>query len=349
MQPSRRSSTRYFTRRREEGKPLPDLVVIDGGKGQLTAALEAAGNLGVEGPAFISLAKREERCFFPGRRRACALRDGAPLSACSSGFVMKPTGSASPTAGTGGGRAPSRRSCSTFPASVPPGDPPAGALRQPGGCQVGDRAGSWPPCPGSPPGWRSGSSPTLKEELRGRRPVAYFPPMSRAFVKEDSEEVPERYELPPRSDPGYPAAAAWVLLEGANRGDNLGAGPGSASAGATRALPRSGKPTSSGILPRAQRRPDGDARGALPPRLIPPTFPAHGLVSRMFPLRRPGGPEGLLDRQPLRPSTLAGPLSRSAVDRVLARAEVRRRQEMWRYRPFLPLMDDEQAVSSGRG
>jgi len=47
--------------------------------------------------------------------------------------------------------------------------------------------------------------------------------MSRAFVKEDSEEVPERYELPPRTDPGYPAAAAWVLLEGANRGDTLGA------------------------------------------------------------------------------------------------------------------------------
>lgn len=47
--------------------------------------------------------------------------------------------------------------------------------------------------------------------------------MSRAFVKEDHEEVPERYELPPRSDPGYDAAAAWALLEGANRGDSLGA------------------------------------------------------------------------------------------------------------------------------
>ncbi len=47
--------------------------------------------------------------------------------------------------------------------------------------------------------------------------------MSRAFVKEDHEEVPERYELPPRDDPGYDQAAAWVLLEGANRGDSLGA------------------------------------------------------------------------------------------------------------------------------
>lgn len=47
--------------------------------------------------------------------------------------------------------------------------------------------------------------------------------MSRAFVKEDPEEVPSRYELPPRTDPGYDAAAAWVLLEGANQGDTLGA------------------------------------------------------------------------------------------------------------------------------
>lgn len=47
--------------------------------------------------------------------------------------------------------------------------------------------------------------------------------MSRAFVREDREEPPERYELPPRDDPAYPDAAAWALLEGANRGDSLGA------------------------------------------------------------------------------------------------------------------------------
>jgi hypothetical protein len=47
--------------------------------------------------------------------------------------------------------------------------------------------------------------------------------MSRAFVREDHDEVPARYELPPRDDPGYPQAAAWALLEGANRGNSLGA------------------------------------------------------------------------------------------------------------------------------
>lgn len=47
--------------------------------------------------------------------------------------------------------------------------------------------------------------------------------MSRAFVKEDPEEVPARYDLPPAGDPSYPLAAAWALLEGANRGDSFGA------------------------------------------------------------------------------------------------------------------------------
>lgn len=47
--------------------------------------------------------------------------------------------------------------------------------------------------------------------------------MSRAFVREDHDEVPERFELPPRDDPSYAQAAAWALLEGANRGNSLGA------------------------------------------------------------------------------------------------------------------------------
>jgi hypothetical protein len=47
--------------------------------------------------------------------------------------------------------------------------------------------------------------------------------MSRAFVREDAEEPPARYELPARDDPAFDQAAAWALLEGANRGDSLGA------------------------------------------------------------------------------------------------------------------------------
>lgn len=58
--------TRFLGRRRAEGRPLPDLLVIDGGKGQLNAALDAARSLGVEMP-IVSLAKREEEVFLPGR------------------------------------------------------------------------------------------------------------------------------------------------------------------------------------------------------------------------------------------------------------------------------------------
>ena len=69
--------TRYFTRRREQQEPLPDLVVIDGGKGQLNAALEAADQLGLSLP-FVSLAKREEEVFLPGRSDSLRLPRRSP-------------------------------------------------------------------------------------------------------------------------------------------------------------------------------------------------------------------------------------------------------------------------------
>jgi excinuclease ABC subunit C len=72
---------RYFRRRVDEGKPLPDLVVIDGGKGQLNAAWEALRELGLGEHPLVSLAKREEEIFVVGRaeslrlsRRSAALR-----------------------------------------------------------------------------------------------------------------------------------------------------------------------------------------------------------------------------------------------------------------------------------
>ncbi|MBP9899024.1 MAG: excinuclease ABC subunit UvrC [Gemmatimonadales bacterium] len=59
--------TRYFTRRLEEGKPLPDLVVIDGGKGQLGAAQDALRALGLDHMPLASLAKRDEEIYLPGQ------------------------------------------------------------------------------------------------------------------------------------------------------------------------------------------------------------------------------------------------------------------------------------------
>jgi len=57
---------RRYARARDDGRPLPDLIVIDGGKGQLSAALGALDRIGVD-VAAASLAKREEQVFVPGR------------------------------------------------------------------------------------------------------------------------------------------------------------------------------------------------------------------------------------------------------------------------------------------
>jgi excinuclease ABC subunit C len=70
--------TRFLTRRQEEQKPLPDLIVIDGGKGQLSAAVEAASGLGVTAIPVISLAKKEEEVFLPGRQESVRLPRRSP-------------------------------------------------------------------------------------------------------------------------------------------------------------------------------------------------------------------------------------------------------------------------------
>ena len=58
---------RRYKRMIEEGKPLPKLVVIDGGKGQLSSAVEALHELGIYGRMpIIGIAKRLEEIYFPG-------------------------------------------------------------------------------------------------------------------------------------------------------------------------------------------------------------------------------------------------------------------------------------------
>lgn len=59
--------TRRYTRLVEEGQELPQLVIIDGGKGQLNAATEALSKLNLLGKiTIIGLAKRLEEIFYPG-------------------------------------------------------------------------------------------------------------------------------------------------------------------------------------------------------------------------------------------------------------------------------------------
>lgn len=57
---------RHFTRLVEEGGVTPDLIVIDGGKGQLSSAVEILQRLNFGGTPIIGLAKRLEEVFFPG-------------------------------------------------------------------------------------------------------------------------------------------------------------------------------------------------------------------------------------------------------------------------------------------
>ena len=59
--------TRRYTRLVNEGKELPQLIVVDGGKGQLSAAVEALEAMGLRGTiAVAGIAKRLEEIYFPG-------------------------------------------------------------------------------------------------------------------------------------------------------------------------------------------------------------------------------------------------------------------------------------------
>lgn len=59
--------TRRYTRLMSEDKELPQLVVVDGGKGQLSAAVEALDEMGLRGViAVVGIAKRLEEIYFPG-------------------------------------------------------------------------------------------------------------------------------------------------------------------------------------------------------------------------------------------------------------------------------------------
>ena len=63
----RQAIIRRYRRRLDEVGLMPDLILVDGGRGQLNAALEALAELGVEETPVVGLAKREEEVFLPER------------------------------------------------------------------------------------------------------------------------------------------------------------------------------------------------------------------------------------------------------------------------------------------
>ncbi|GAA4452277.1 excinuclease ABC subunit UvrC [Rurimicrobium arvi] len=70
---------RRYKRLKEEGVTLPQLVIIDGGKGQLGAALKSIRELELEGKmTIVGLAKQEESIFFPGDKTPLQLPYDSP-------------------------------------------------------------------------------------------------------------------------------------------------------------------------------------------------------------------------------------------------------------------------------
>lgn len=65
--------TRRFRRLQQEQEAFPDLLLIDGGKGQLNAVMDTFSALGISPPVTISLAKKQEEIFVPGQSESIRL------------------------------------------------------------------------------------------------------------------------------------------------------------------------------------------------------------------------------------------------------------------------------------
>jgi excinuclease ABC subunit C len=64
---------RRYRRLYDQQEMFPDIILIDGGKGQLSAALAAFQEQGIEPPVLLSLAKRNEEIFLPDREEPLRL------------------------------------------------------------------------------------------------------------------------------------------------------------------------------------------------------------------------------------------------------------------------------------
>ena len=69
---------RYFFRLKDEKKEPPDLVVVDGGKGQLSSVIKELASLGFDKQPVVSLAKRLEEVFVPGASDSITISRSSP-------------------------------------------------------------------------------------------------------------------------------------------------------------------------------------------------------------------------------------------------------------------------------
>lgn len=70
---------RRYARLLKEGKQLPDLILIDGGVGQLGSAMEAMASLGLTAVPMAALAKKEELLYLPGRAEPVVIDHHSPI------------------------------------------------------------------------------------------------------------------------------------------------------------------------------------------------------------------------------------------------------------------------------
>ena len=92
---------------------VPNLVVIDGGKGQLSAALGALDGLDLPRVAAIGLAKRIEEVYVPGRAEPILLPPTRRRCCCCAASATRRTGSRSSTTAAGARRRAAPTRCST--------------------------------------------------------------------------------------------------------------------------------------------------------------------------------------------------------------------------------------------
>ncbi|MCX7030100.1 MAG: helix-hairpin-helix domain-containing protein, partial [Spirochaetes bacterium] len=74
----REAVARRYTRVLNEGLERPDLVLIDGGKGQLSAAVGVLEGLGLDAIPVAGLAKKREEVYVPGREEPLAIDGDSP-------------------------------------------------------------------------------------------------------------------------------------------------------------------------------------------------------------------------------------------------------------------------------